>query len=211
MSVSRDPEGSGTPDVSALVAELEAAVADYLTELGVDPATERDVFEAHVVNALAGAAEFADSKVDSYDFLYAEVEFRLEKQVRRAVFRHQPTPTSLWAFLAGHATAGEDVAVTIVSPKGRRTVADVWPFPVSVCEEMTRPAAPSTLELGNERSRKRMFRLFGYKVAAALETGPPTWWYPRLRLHRSGGSGFGLQAGWFRALIILAMVRADAN
>lgn len=45
-------------------------------------------------------------------------------------------------------------------------------------------------------NRTRLVRVCGWSVLLKLNTGPPTWWWPRIELRRDR-----VMVGWFQALI----------
>jgi hypothetical protein len=47
--------------------------------------------------------------------------------------------------------------------------------------------------------RARLFRIAGKPFFVHVNTGPPTWWYPRVELKRGK-----VMVGWFRLLVALS-------
>jgi hypothetical protein len=52
-------------------------------------------------------------------------------------------------------------------------------------------------------NRARRFRLGGWAVYVKVNTGPPTWWLPRV--HAGDGA---VMLGWLRGLVAVAVRRA---
>lgn len=49
-------------------------------------------------------------------------------------------------------------------------------------------------------NRTRSFKVGQLTVFVSVNTGPPTWWYPRIQIGRTR-----IMAGWLRALVAVAV------
>jgi hypothetical protein len=61
--------------------------------------------------------------------------------------------------------------------------------------------AANTLTVG-QVNRTRLVHIRGYSVLLKVNTGPPTWWIPRIELRKDKA-----MVGWFRALIAASWKR----
>lgn len=199
-----------TPEqYEALIGDLEAQLVDYF---GLDPA-ESDTVRDQVVRTLQETLAMAESQRNKNDFLYLQLDLTRDGRSRGAYFPELPTPGALWAYLWGHAHKGEQVTVSVHSGAGRRTVKDVWPFGLDVAEEMTRPVGLGVIgELEDGDLAARIRRLGRWKVAWAINSGPPTWWLPKARIERRREKNAVIfEAGWLRHCLTLVVVRTSGD
>ncbi|MFG0334621.1 MAG: hypothetical protein ACF8TS_14795 [Maioricimonas sp. JB049] len=206
MNNERDTEGHGesssrrsmqvTPEqlAEAVTGELEAF---FDTD---DPS----IIGPAVIGALEDVVTFNDSMVDSpYETLY--VDLKVGK--KSSAFRHMPSPAGLWCLLRGVASPDDEVELTVVSRNGTRTVKNIWPFTLETAEFMTRPAAPRSSDLppGGYQDEKAV-NVGPVKLYFSVQTGPPTWWFPKARFQRLT-KGFAVQAGWIRGLVSFGIMK----
>jgi hypothetical protein len=59
--------------------------------------------------------------------------------------------------------------------------------------------------MAGQVDRARRFQICGRTVYVHVNTGPPTWWLPRVRVRRRE-----VMLGWFRALIALSWAAVPA-
>lgn len=60
---------------------------------------------------------------------------------------------------------------------------------------------PST-RIPGQKDRARVLRVGNWNVYVHVNTGPPTWWFPRVSLRG------GLMIGWYQALVAIGAGRA---
>lgn len=74
--------------------------------------------------------------------------------------------------------------------------------------EAARTVVLNSTMVPQQVNRARLFHVGNRDVLLHINTGPPTWWYPRMQITRSS-----LMGGWLRALIALSwhdsQVRTD--
>lgn len=172
------------------LAALKKELASYF-EYNV--ATDSEALHRTLEQSLEDAVAFNDSRAGEYETLYVEIDIN----GRSGIFRHAPTPMGLWTFLSDKAEDGDPVTVTVVSPYGRRTTKDTWPFNMGVATDMSAPAGPTSLEAPTNDHQITARKGARFTYLWGTQHGKPTWWLPRVKVRRiSNGRGVILQAGW---------------
>ena len=68
------------------------------------------------------------------------------------------------------------------------------------------PAATRTMQPGQRNKRRRFVTRFG-TLWLDIMTGPPTWWWPRMRREKDGT----VMAGWLRLAVAVKFDRAASK
>lgn len=71
-------------------------------------------------------------------------------------------------------------------------------------------ATPSRMTPG-QRSRALRATITGREVFVHVNTGPPTWWTPRVEHTHTPQGGHRVMAGWFRAMVAVVINPATAT
>lgn len=182
-----------------LVEALEAEFSEYF---GLEPGSPE--MGALLGSTLSDVVELSESAIPDYEFLYSQVRIGEGASRRGGKFRHQPTPAALWAFLAKMAAPGDRVEFTMFSSNGQRSTAHHWPFSLRIAEEMTRPAAPSSVTPSSDDTKMVTKSLGRLRLAWGVASGPPTWKLPKMKVEVQRG-GFAIQAGWLQTLLIFGL------
>lgn len=75
-------------------------------------------------------------------------------------------------------------------------------------DQVAAAAASTSVQLQQGQiNRARRFTVGGREVFVHVNTGPPTWWWPRVEVDTRGGSS-AIMAGWLRGLAAIAVGRA---
>lgn len=105
--------------------------------------------------------------------------------------------------------------VTIYLPDGRRVSYEALPdrrFDDTTLELAFRNAVQASLSLQGQRNIARRFRVRQFELFTHVNTGPPTWWLPKLEITRTlDQPGVTLLTGWLRAAVAVTIQRAPVD
>ena len=105
--------------------------------------------------------------------------------------------------------------VAIYLPDGRKVSYEAMPgqhFDDTTLELAFRNAVRASLRLQGQRNIARRIRFHQFEVFTHVNTGPPTWWLPKLQLARTlDEPGVTLLTGWLRAAVAVTIQRAPVD
>jgi hypothetical protein len=190
-----------------------AWLADLVYEQLVGDLEDPDVRQAAALetltNGLRAATRLRATMLSATDLVSVTVRIGdCESHMREL-----PTPLALLNLGANNAAIGDEVEVTQRFADGSSSAAsDRWPLDLALAEDLVRPSA------GNQRRFKgpaatttrlymRNLGCFG-KVGLSINTGPPTWWLPRVLgdWHWRPHPALAFGGGWLRAAVTLHWV-----